>query len=345
MAVLFGGTTLLANWYSRERLVRASAYFEEGERLGKQHELAAAIEAYRNALEISPTSEYRLALAEALIQSGRPEGASAYLAELLRTDIGSGEPNLLLAHIAEKEGKTDAAINYYQRAIYGFWPRDAQANRIAARWELIGLLESAHMEKQVTAQLLELSEQAPSDISLLLDVAKRLLAHNASSQAADIFREVLRIQPKNGAAQAGFAEAELALSQYADAQTAFRKAIRDGDNNEDVRRDYEIVNEVLALDPIRHDLSPLERFRRSLLLLERSAALLTLCMPSPPPDSDVAQLLAEAKQAQSAPVKARDLEFTTDSNIQLAEQLYNARGNCGQTDPALARVLNTINAK
>jgi tetratricopeptide (TPR) repeat protein len=224
-------------------------------------------------------------------------------------------------------------------------PHDAQKNRIAARWELIGLLEAAHMEKQVTPQLLELSEQAPADVPLLMTVGRKLLTHGSSSSAAEIFREVLRLEPRNGAAQEGLAEADLALSQYADAQTAFRKAIRDGVSNDQVRRLYELANEVLALDPIRHDLSPLERYHRSLLLVQRVAALATVCTSSPEPDAKASSLLERAKQVQTTHVPARNLQAATDSNIMLSEQLYALGRNCRESDPVLDRVLARINAK
>lgn len=341
LATLFGGTTVLASWYSSERLRRASDYFDAGERLEARGKLGEAIEAYRNALEISPKSDYRLALAQALIRSGRPEGASAYLTELLRSDIASGEPNLLLARIAAKEGRVDAAVNYYQRAIYGYWSGDAQKHRLATRWELIGLLESAHMQKQTVAQLLELSEQAPGDAPVLIQVAKRLLANGAPSQAAELFREALRVQAGNGEAEAGLAEAELAMAQYVDAQAAFRKALREGEDNEEVRRAYESVNQVLALDPVRHDLSPIERYRRSLLLLERSAALVSACGSNASPNT----LLDEAKQAQNERPRSHDLESAIDANIRLAQEIYGLKGNCSQSDPALARVFASINSK
>lgn len=331
---------MLANWYSSQRDVRATQYFMAGQKLEAGGHLPQAIEDYRNALDVSEQSDYRLALAQALIRSGRPEGASAYLAELLRSDIGSGEPNLLLARIAAKEGHVDTAVTYYQRAIYGYWAHDAQKNRIAARWELIGLLESAHMQKPVMAQLLELSEQAPGNAPLLVQVAKRLLVNGAPSQAGELFREVLRMQSRNGEAQAGLAEAELALARYVDAQAAFRKAIRDGEDNEAVRRAYETVNQVLALDPIRQDLSPIERYRRSLLLLERSAALVSTCAPSQP-----SQLLEQAKESQIARVRSRDLESAISANIQLAQQLYTMTGSCAGPDPILARVFASINSK
>jgi tetratricopeptide (TPR) repeat protein len=343
LTALFAGTTVLASWYSSERLSRASEYFKAGQRLEARDEAGEAIEAYRNALEISPKSEYRLALAQALIRSGRPEGASAYLTELLRSDIASGEPNLLLARIAAKEGRVDTAVNYYQRAIYGYWPRDAQKNRLAARWELIALLESAHMQTQATAQLLELSEQAPGDAPVLIQVAKRLLANGAPSQAAELFREALKIQTGNGEAEAGLAEAQLAMAHYVDAQAAFRKAIREGEDNEEVRRAYETVNQVLALDPVRHDLSPIERYRRSLLLLERSAALVSACGVS---TASPNALLDQAKQAETERrPHPPDLESSIDANIHLAQQIYALKGNCAQSDPALARVFASINSK
>jgi tetratricopeptide (TPR) repeat protein len=340
LAALFGGTTWLASWYANQRGIRASQYFLAAQKLEAGGRLAPAIEDYRNALDVSPKSEYRLALAQALIRSGRPEGASAYLSELLRSDIGGGEPNLLLARIAAKDGHMETAVTYYQRAIYGYWGQDAQKNRIAARWELIGLLESAHMQKPVTAQLLELSEQAPGDPALLLQVAKRLLANGAPSQATELYREILREQSRNGEAQAGLAEAEFALAQYVDAQAAFRKAIRDGENNDAVRRDYETVNQVLALDPIRQDLRPIERYRRSLLLLERSAALVSTCATGQPD-----QLLEEAKQSQTARVRSPDLESAISANIQLAQQLYAMKVSCTAADPILARVFASINSK
>ena len=81
--------------------------------------------------------------------------------------------------------------------------------------------------------------------------------------------------------------------------------------------------------------------RRSLLLLEHSAALVSACHVESTPNT----LLDEAKQAENERPHARDLESAIDANIHLAQEIYALKGNCAQSDQALARVFASINSK
>jgi cytochrome c-type biogenesis protein CcmH/NrfG len=331
---LFAGTTLLAHWYSNERLARAQAYFESGKRFDQKGDMESAMEAYRNALQISPSDDYRLALAQALIKTKRTMEASVYLDELAREDATDAEPNLLLARIAASEDKTDQAVTSYQRAIYGFWPKDAQANRLAAAWELAGILEKTGMRKQLVAELIEISELAPDDDSNRLRAARKLLGNGSPAQAADIFREVLRHQPHSAEAEEGLAQADLALAQYSDAQAAFRKAIHEGASGDSARQGLELTSEILTLDPNMRGLNTAERYRRSVELVQRAAAISSNCELGP--------LTDEVHAAISARVRSKDYETATDKNINLAQQLWRATANCRQNDPALERILARI---
>ena len=92
-----------------------------------------AIEQYRNALSVSHSLDYRLALALALVKAGHLDEARIYLGEVLRERPSSGAANLGMAEIEAQEGNIDQAILSYQRAIFGAWPEHSATQPVARR--------------------------------------------------------------------------------------------------------------------------------------------------------------------------------------------------------------------
>lgn len=132
-----------------------------GQALAKRGSHAKALEQFRAALLVNRAStEYRLALSESLVALGRLGEASLHPQEVLRHDPSQALPNLLLARIAASRGRTEDAVGYYQRAIFGFWDPGEAGLRMQARWELIDRQAKMGAVKQVIAGLLEAAAEA-----------------------------------------------------------------------------------------------------------------------------------------------------------------------------------------
>ncbi len=334
---VFALTTFLARWHDAERQRRAERYFQIGETLASRGKEEEAIEEFRNALSIARGNrEYRLAVAETLLRLGRFSEAEVYLEELLAADPANAIPNLLLARIAARQGRTQAAIDDYHRAIYGYWPEAGERRRMETRWELVRFLAAAGATKPVIAQLLEIADQAPNDPATKRRVAAMLLKYGPANQAAEIYRDVVRQNPRDAEAEAGYGRAELAAGNDAAAQAAFRRALRLNPRDEETRRELEITDRALELDPTLRGLHSADRYLRSRRLIAAAADTLEECGADPAG-------LQSARKALTAHARPARLGDAAEQNIAVAEQLWSARPQgCADRDPALARVLARI---
>ena len=136
MAGLFVFDTFLEKAEQAESLAESQRLFSEGEALLKQGRPADAAERFRSALTFARENPgYELALAQALMESGKLHDAEVVVTSMLERDPTDGPANLTLARIFTREGKLDDASSYYHRAIYGHWPANAAAQRLAVRLE------------------------------------------------------------------------------------------------------------------------------------------------------------------------------------------------------------------
>jgi tetratricopeptide (TPR) repeat protein len=345
LAVVFTGATFLARWYQRERIARAQKAFRIGESLEAKGHDAQAIELYRDALSVTPRTEYRLAMARVLMKLDRAAEASLYLHEILQNDPAEAYPNLLLARIAVSENQNAQAINYYQRAIYGRWPADPESRSTDARWELAGFLIRIGSRKAATAELLQLGDQARTP-EARVRAAGMLLDLNSPNQAADLFREVLRADPGNAAAWAGLGRAEMALGDYRQARAAFSAALRRNSTNDEIRRSLAQAEAILALDPTERGLQASERYARSRKVLERAVADLMQCSETGAIHAAAQKSIDTAQALLSRRVQPRRNGAAEEANLATAEELWDARKEiCGPDAPpdeVLERVLARI---
>lgn len=106
---------------------------------------------------------YRMQLAEALVDAGRPIEAEAQLQTLWNAQPGDGIINLRLARLAARGGRTTDALRYYHAAIDGAWDADAANARRNARLELARFLLSVNEPKLALAELMALASDLPAD--------------------------------------------------------------------------------------------------------------------------------------------------------------------------------------
>jgi chloride channel protein, CIC family len=334
--ILFG---FLNYYYRSERNVRAEDSYKSGAALAQQNRDDEAVEQFRNALSVSPgNARYRLALGLELVKMNRLDEGAVYLREVLKNDPGSGPANLGLARIAAQRQQTSDAVTSYHRAIEATWPSAQPQNRMQARFELAAYLAKQGMQPQAIAELLSTLEQQ-RDNATKEKVARLLLIYGSPRQAADLFRGITQSGDPDPAAWFGLGTAELALSDYAAATTALRKAVELNPSDESARKQLELSQGVQVLDPDARGLRASERYRRSQELLQGALQLTDRCSAA----ASNPQPIASARKALDQHPKPGALGDATEENLTLATQLWKqVRQACpssAASDDALARVL------
>ena len=345
IGVLFVIDTFLARVERSETRTEAVRLFTEGQRLIARGDYGRAIGRFKDALAIERTNrDFARTLAQAQLAAGKTADAEQTLSELLQSDSTDGLTNLLMARVLVKEQRFDEASSYYHRAIFGRWNQDAAGNELRARFELIGLLAERGAKEALLAELLPVQDLAPRDMKTRLRMGQLFLAAGSPNRAADIFRAIVREQPSNAEAHSGLADAVFAVANYRGARVEYQTAVRLDPNDEAARKRLELCNEVLALDPAIRGLGPGQRFRRSLMLLRQTLDESSKCIPKAPAQADQ-NLLDQADKALKERVTAVREAEVAESNIDLAEKLWQLRKRACVAPPAVDSPLTLVLAK
>lgn len=338
-AAMFGGfifAGILTASFRAEKRERAERHAAMALTLSQYGDYEHAIEHYRDALIYSRDNyEYRLGLALALYYLERYNQAELQLVELRAADPTRGVVNRLLARIAEVNGRPADAENYYRTAIFGRWVQSPEENRLKARFELVGLLESQGKKLQAIAELLDLLGSVPNDNQMKRRIGLLFLDAGSPVNAAGIFRELVKATPGDAIAHYGLARAEFEQGNYITAASEFEQAKRHGASEPRLDDRLALARAVVDLDPTARRLSTRETYRRSLELLRRSLAALEYCMnPAPAPDSspfvgplprDLDELIYSAREITTGKARQRATEESIESNLSLAESLWARR--------------------
>lgn len=315
--------------------------------LMKQDRPADAAEQFKGALSIERDNDaYKLELGEAQLAAGELTDAESTLEELLRRNSTSGPANLALARVLMKEGRAADAVSAYHRAIYGHWDQDPAQHEMNARFELVNFLAAQGSKSDLLSELLPLIDVAPENPVIRGRLGWLFLDAGSAPRAAEIFGDILRHYPRNADAYDGLGEAEFASGNYQTARGDFQSAAnlrRPADPQ--VLARLKLCNEVLALDPMRRGLSPQEQHMRSVKMLDLASESVKRCESPLTPLSQ--EMVDEAEKAMKHRVIAAEMSKAVESNMNLAEELWNIREQrCGQIpareDEALRLVLAKI---
>lgn len=337
--------TFLARTERQENHAEANGLAAAGRELMQQGKPAAAASQFKAALSIErENSQYWLALGQAQLAAGELKDAEATLTQLLARDSTDGPANLTLARVLVKEGRITDAVSAYHRAIYGHWDRDAEANRVSVRFELVNLLAQQGSKEDLLAELLPLLDVAPDDLEVRLHMGHLFLLAGSAVRAGEIFREVLRQHPQNADAYAGLGESEFSRGNYLTAHSDFQIASNLRPSDKQIAGRLELCWEVLALDPLRRGLPLEEQNRRSVKMLEMSLAAIRRCAAKVPDlDQDTVD---DAQQAIKSRVSPAHMSETVETNLDLAEQLWKIRQRlCKQPSSADEEPLRLVLAK
>ena len=337
--------TALARIDSRERKVSAAREFAAGEQLVAEGKNDQAIEHLRSASTLDgENTRYATALADAVLADGRPNDAELLLVPLLERNATDGAANLTMARVFVKEGKIAEAKSYYHRAIYGLWPRGAEDNRTAARFELIDVLASTDARQELLAELLPIQDDSTNSLAQRKRIAHLFVVAGSPSRAVTIFRDVLRHDAKDADAYIGLAEAALSLGDFATAKADLVAAQKlSPQDSSSIQARISVTDSVIALDPTQRGLSLGEQYRRSRYLVQLTLASVRKCLGTQAPD--VAAALNSAGASLVASAAAASQSQSIDQTLLLAEQLWALRrGRCAaeRPDGALALVQNRI---
>jgi Tfp pilus assembly protein PilF len=344
IAVLFVIDGFLAKSERAESHVEAERLYQDGQRLMQSGKSVLAAEQFRSAVAIDRANEdYQFALGQALLAAGQPSEAETVLNALLQENPFAGPANLELARVMVHANKNADAISYYHRAIYGQWREDAGANPLRVRFELAGFLSHQNSKEALLAELLPLQDEAPDDVTTQERLGTWFLAAGSPPRAADVFRKILRADPRSSGAHAGLGDAEFASGNYRSARDEFQAALRTGPGNASIRARWELCTRILELDPTMRGLGRDERLRRSRTLLELALDDLKQCLGEP--KVEPAQGVMKSVERQ---LRGRSAAY--DDNLDLADQLWQVRQtNCKRTispsEEPLAIVLSKLNQK
>jgi CIC family chloride channel protein len=280
-------------YYRAQRTSRAQGYFAAANELMGNERYEEAIEQYRNALSVSHSVDYRLALALALVKAGHLEEARIYLGEVLRERPSSGAANLGMAEIEAQEGAIDQAMLHYHRAIYGAWPgpegtpegTPAPHSRFQARIELVEALAKAGRWPQARAELLSTAAagalSGPADPASKKQVGRLLIDYGLAKDAATLFGDLVRHDKQDAGAWDGLGDADFSEGDYARARDAYRASLAIDASGQHASQRLQVCDQILALDPTLPGLGRAQRLERSKEMVSAAAAALERCGGNP----------------------------------------------------------------
>ncbi|HST07072.1 MAG TPA: tetratricopeptide repeat protein [Gemmatimonadaceae bacterium] len=347
LAAIFGMLlfdTALARVDSRERKAYATREFATAERLMGEKKTSEAIDHLRSATSLdADNSSYATALAEAILEDGRPDDANLILGPVLERKPKDGAANLVMARVLARENRIEDAKAYYHTAIDGIWPAGAAARRLAARFELIDLLARTNEKPELLAELLPIQEDSSLDGDHRKLIAHLFVQAGSPARAVAIFREFLRKNPGDVDAYVGLADAALSLGDLSTGRNDLIAAQKLLPDTTAMKARIGVVDSAVALDPTQTGLALAEQARRSRVLLQLTVDAVQKCLGKQAPD--VAPALDSIRPMLLSHAPAEGQAQSIQQTISVAEQLWGLRrARCAPAadDTPLALVHNRI---
>lgn len=280
---------------------------------------AEAAQAYRKALQLDSGSfSARLGLTRILMRTGQWTETQGHLSQLRTADPASSQVNLLSARAAWQAGQLELASDYFHRAVYGYWPPEQIEERLQARMLMVRLLALRQDLGALAPELLRLQRELPEHSPYRRETALLLLDAGVPAAAATELRALIELHPDDAKLKLALAEAELAMGNYITARTQLRTLVRQQPGEGQAVRRLEMVEQVIALDPLVRRASLVERHRRSQLLLLKTISHAETCGAV----DAVGELLEAARKHAEEPYQRATAETAFERNLQTAEQLW-----------------------
>ncbi len=158
-----------AEMSSEEKVNRLEEILKEAEICRNSGELDKAEELYIGAIKIKPNSTVAYhGLGETYLAKESLEEARQTFKYLCQLDKDDEQALVKLGEIAEKEGKVEKAIDYYERAII---LNDSLSPRFYHLAELLMKVNQPQVAKEAIVQAVELEPKNPKYLDLLIEIA------------------------------------------------------------------------------------------------------------------------------------------------------------------------------
>jgi tetratricopeptide (TPR) repeat protein len=348
-AALFTLTFAVNRLYAERQQQLSVYWFQNGEKALGSGNPKEAINDLRTALLYSHENrQYLFALAQALEAGDRLDEARSYLLSLLDYEPGSGEVNLELARLSQRDEDVRHAMGYYNGAIYGAWDQDPSERRQQVRKELIDFLTNRGLKTQARGELLTLSAEMPRDPASDLWVARAFARLGDDRSALDFYIATLRQNRKDADALAGAAQAAFHLGRYRDALAYFNRAQAVHPDPATAAMSA-LTSLILDLNPMESALSDAERRHRLVLSMDIADRRLQQCAqaqhivldasgtnPLQLARSQWLQLDREVAHARSDSDLVQLLQPIANLIVSIEQQ--NNCGSQGQTDEAMSHI-------
>jgi tetratricopeptide (TPR) repeat protein len=311
----------------------AERSYRAGAQLLEKGNAAQALEPLRNAHAMERDDpNYETKLATALVIAGRTGEASPLIDDLLQRKPDDAEANLIAARMMLKEGRASEAGSYYHRAIYGEWLADARMRRMSTRLELIRLMVAQPNHPDLMPELISLEAEADGDVATEKILGQLFLLAGAPARSANVYRALLARDPEDASAYEGLGEAELEQGDYRAARAAFLQASYHHPDQSVAPR-LELLTEVTTLDPTPRKLESMEKYTRSMRILDMARADLqrhidgnpTIAALGTEASTETAQLLKEAADAAAKKTPRNVTNEMAEAALDLAEKMWKAR--------------------
>ena len=222
--------------------------------------LTSAIESLRKAaVRNRYEPRYVLALARALAHKNDTEAARAALLTLREAAPEDAEINVELARLAARREDVTEALRFYHNALYAPWPADSATERRLVRFELIEFLLRHDQAGRALSELLAATSDLPDDPATHVRVGQLFARSGDHGHALEQFERAIHVAPNDATALAGAGTSAFQLGNFVLARTYLRRAPSSID---DVARNRQVAELVLANDPLASRIGAAERRRR-----------------------------------------------------------------------------------
>ena len=278
LVLLAAATVLLSGAYHRARAAAADSMESRGVSQLRKGDLGASEDSLRNALALNRQNfTYQFRYAQALAAEHRDEEAKDYLLNLWPRDPGDGPLNTELARIWRREGDATMTAHYYEDAIYGAWPDDAESQRTDLRLEFADYLLSLKRAPAADAELISASQALPRNASVYMHLAQ--LFHRAGDEhrALDAYRTAHRLAPRDFASLKGEAESAFNLGLYSESEVLLRTLPPHSADAETASGLLGAISQIRELSPYSYRISDKDRGARVLAAVASATNRLAVC--------------------------------------------------------------------
>ena len=174
------------------------------------------------------------------------------------------------------------------------------------------------------SELLPLQDEAQSD-SVRRRIAHLFVVAGSPERGSDMYRAILRQNPRDAEAYVGLADATMAVGNFTMARDHLEAAQKLAPDDSVIKKRIALTDTVIAMDPTQRGLGLDEQLRRSRNLVQRTIAAARRCLDVQSPE--VAAALDSVTRSLVASAANIPRAQAIEENLSIAGTLWRMRGS------------------